>query len=93
VSSVTRKYSHSGEMLFQDIIMILAGDIGLTTMIDPACVLRLSQITLPEIVFQHHPERRYFKDGIYAKKDVEVCRNAVDGLIREMALLRLDGYL
>ena len=93
VSSVIRKYSHSGDMLFQDIVMILAGDIGLTMMIDPGCVLRLSQIALPEILFQDHPERRYFKDGTYTKIDVEACRNAVGCLIREMAFLRLYGYI
>ncbi len=91
--SVIRKYSHSGDMLFQDIVMILAGDIGLTMMIDPACALRLSQIVLPDVLFRDHPERRYFKDGTYTKTEVEACRNAVNCLIREMAFLRLDGYI
>ena len=88
-----KKYSHFGDVLFEDIKMMLLGDIGLTVMIDPACGLRLSTISLPEILFQDHPERRYFKDGIYSKIDAEACRNAVEDLMKEMAYMRLDGYI
>lgn len=43
------EYSHYGESLFQDIKMILDGDFALTTMLDPACGLRLSAISIPEV--------------------------------------------
>ena len=88
-----KKYSHFGDILFEDIKLMLSGDIGLTTMIDPACGLRLSTISLPEVLFQMHPERRYFKDGIYSKIDAEECRNVVERLIKEMVYMRLDGYI
>ena len=92
-SSDVRRYSHFGEVLFQDIIMMLTGDMGLTMMIDPACALRLSQIVLPEVLFRDHPERRYFGDDKFVRKDAEDCRKAAGCLIRELALMRLDGYV
>jgi len=87
------EYSHYGDILFQDIKMMLDGDFALTTMLDPACGLRLSAISIPEVLFKLHPERRYFRDGIYTKTDAELCRNAVEQLIREMTYMHLDGYI
>ena len=87
------KYRHYGDILFQDIKMILDGDLSLTAIIDPASALRLSAISVPEVLFKGHPERRYFKDGIYTKNDAELCRNTVERLIREITYMRLDGYL
>ena len=92
-NSNIRKYSHFGEALFQDIVMMLTGDVGLTMMIDPACALRLSQMALPEVLFRDHPERRYFGDDKFVKKDAEDCRQAAGCLIRELAFMRLDGYV
>lgn len=92
-SSNIRKYSHFGEALFQDIVMMLTGDVGLTMMIDPACALRLSQMALSEVLFRDHPERRYFGDDKFVKKDAEDCRQAAGCLIRELAFMRLDGYV
>ena len=88
-----KKYSHYGDILFQDIKMMLDSDLGLTTMLDASCWLRLSTISIPEVLFKMHPERRYFKDGIYTKTDAELCRNAVEPLIREITYMRLDGYI
>lgn len=88
-----RKYSHSGGELFQHIKEILSGDIEIAAMVNPAYGLRMSAISLPEILFQCHPERRYFEDGIYSKGDAENCRDATNHLIREMVSLRLDGYM
>lgn len=78
------KYRHYGDILFQDIKMILDGDLSLTAIIDPASALRLSAISVPEVLFKGHPERRYFKDGIYTKNDAELCRNTVERLIRDV---------
>lgn len=88
-----KKYNHFGGELFQDIKMILSGDIEMTTLIHPACGLRLSAILLPSILFQDHPGRRYFKDGRYIREDAEECRNAANRLIEEMVNMYLDGYL
>lgn len=93
VAEDVKRYSHLGEELFQDIKMILSGDIELATMINPAFGLRLSAMTLPKTLFQDHPERRYFKDELYSKANAEECANAAECLIREMAGMRLDGYL
>ncbi len=88
-----RRYSHFGDVLFEDIKMMLLGDMGLTAIIDPACALRLSAILLPEILFSNHPERRYFEDGIYSKEDAEACKNAAEALVKEMVYMCLDGYI
>lgn len=93
VAEDIRKYGHFGEELFQDIKVILSGDNELPSMINPACGLRLSSISLPEILFQDHPQRRYFKDGIYSKADAENSRAAADQLIKEMVNMQLDGYV
>lgn len=87
-----KKYNHFGEELFQDIKMILLGDLELTTLIHPTCGLRLSAISLPVVLFQGHPGRRYFKDGSYSKEDAKECKNVVNNLIEEMAKMYLDGY-
>lgn len=87
-----KKYNHFGEELFQDIKMILLGDLELTTLIHPSCGLRLSAISLPVVLFQDHPGRRYFKDGSYSKEDAKECKNVVNNLIEEMAKMYLDGY-
>lgn len=88
-----KKYGHLGENLFQDIKTMLSGDLGLASMLDPSCGLRLSAISLPAVLFQEHPERRYFSDGIYSRTDAENCRNAVTHLLKEMVSMRLDGYI
>lgn len=88
-----RRYSHGGEALLDDIEMMLLGDMELTVMIDSATGLRLSQISFPEILFKNHPERRYYKDDVYQEGDAISCRIAVDGLIREIARLYVDGYI
>ncbi|MEY8426158.1 hypothetical protein AALA00_00270 [Lachnospiraceae bacterium 46-15] len=88
-----RNYSHFGEELFQDIEMMLLADLGLAAIIDPASGLRLSQNSLPAILFQNHPARRYYKDEIYSKEDAVNCRRAADSLIREISRLYLDGYI
>lgn len=88
-----RAYRHFGDVLFQDIAMMLSSGVGLADVIDPASVLRLSQIQLPQILFQDHPERRYFKDGIYQAADASACREAAEKLIREMVRMRLDGHI
>lgn len=86
------KYNHFGIDLFQDIEMHLLGDMTLAAVMDPACGLRLSQISLPEILFKKHPERRYYRDGVYSKGDVGDCRAAVDSMMKELSRLHLDGY-
>ena len=88
-----RKYSHFGEALFQDITMMLSGDMVLAGMADPAWGLRLSSMHLPDILFRDHSERRYFKDHVYSKADAGECRAAAEHLIRETASLCLDGYI
>lgn len=89
---LVKKYGHSGDDLFQDIEMLLLGDMTLAAVIDPACGLRLSQISLPEVLFKKHPERRYYRDGVYSKGDAVECRAAVDSMIKELSRLHLDGY-
>lgn len=88
-----RKYGHFGPGLLRDIEMMLLGDISLAAVIDPACGLRLSSFSLPEILFYQHPDRRYFRDGIYSDEDARECRNAAEDLLKEMFRLRLDGYI
>ncbi len=88
-----KKYQHFGEALFQDIIMIISADLNLPAMISAAWGLRLSSLSLPEILFQNHPERRYYSDGVYSEDDADACQDAAEVLIREMLSMRLDGYL
>lgn len=88
-----RRYSHFGEILFEDIKMMLSGDMGLAIMLDPACSLRFSTISLPEVLFLEHPERRYFGDGVYSEEDAKSCKAVVESLVKELAYMRLDGYI
>lgn len=92
VMNDVKRYNHFGEELFQDIKMILLGDLEMTTLIHPSYGLRLSAISLPVVLFQDHPGRRYFKDGSYSKEDAKKCKDAVNNLIGEMAKMYLDGY-
>lgn len=89
----TRRYGHRGKELFVDIEMILLGDMGLTAMLDPASGMRLSRIPLPDILFDKHPERRYYGDKTYSKEDAEICRTVAERCIKVISGLRLDGYL
>lgn len=88
-----KKYSHFGEELFADLKILLLGDMTTVTLLEPGCGLRLSSMVLPQILFQDHPERRYFKDGQFSKDDTLNCREAVKSLIREMVSMRLDGVI
>lgn len=88
-----KKYSHLGEALFEDLKMLLLGDMTMVTLLEPGCGLRLSLMVLPPILFQGHPERRYFQDGEFSEDDVFCCREAVKNLIREMVTMRLDGAI
>lgn len=87
-----KKYGHSGEDLFQDLKVVLSGDMEVSALINPVCGLRLSAVSLPPILFQDHPSRRYFKDGRYSEENAEECKNAAYSLIKEMANMYLDGY-
>lgn len=88
-----KQYSHWGEELLQDIQMMLLADTELLTILEPSSALRLSKTKLLPILFQDHPERRYFKDGTYTEEDARDCRKAADGLIKLMLRMRVDGYL
>lgn len=92
-AEAVRKYSHSGKELLDDIEMMLLGDMYLAALMDPEVGLRLSQILFPEVLFKHHPERRYYQDETYSRSDAESCREAVTGLIKEITRLSLDGYM
>lgn len=93
INKYKKQYSHWGETLLRDIQMMLLADMHLLIMLDPSCALKLSKMELPLILFQNHPDRRYFKDNIYTKADAEDCRKAADSLIKEMLHMRVDGYL
>ena len=83
IEKYKKEYSHWGEAIMRDLLTIL----------EPSCALRLSKMELPPILFQNHPERRYFKDSTYTKADAGSCRNAAGSLIKEMLYMRVDGYL
>ena len=72
-----RRYSHQGETLLQDMTMMMTNDNELLSILDPACRLRLSDISLPQILFKEHPERRYYPDGKYGQEEARQCREAV----------------
>lgn len=93
IEQYNKKYSHWGEELLQDIQTLLLADMELLTILEPSWALRLSKIELPLILFQDHPDRRYFRDDTYTKADAEDCRKAAYSLIKEMLHMRVDGYL
>ena len=72
---------------------MLLVDRELLAILEPSYALKLSKMELPTILFQYHPDRRYFKDGTYTKMDAEDCRKAAESLIKEMLHMRVDGYL
>lgn len=91
--SKPKDYRHFGEILFRDIAMMFSGGTGVTDVIDPAGGLRLAKIHLPQVLFQKHPDRRYFRDNLYSAEDARICRMAAQKLIWEMVRMRLDGYI
>lgn len=93
INDLRSYYGHLGEGLYEDIRWMMSGDLILPHLLDPACGLRLSRMTPPAILFEEHPERRYFRDGVYSEEDARICRDAVEDFIKEMAKMRLDGYL
>lgn len=92
-SNPPKKYSHFGEALFRDISMMLFDGTGVTDVIAPAGALRLANIHLPQVLFQKHPDRRYFCDNTYSAEDTKICRDAAQDLLLEMVRMRLDGYI
>lgn len=93
IEKYKKGYSHLGEAMMRDIQIMLLVDMELLAILEPSCALKLSKMELPHILFQDHPERRYFRDGTYTKADAEDCRKAADSLIKEMMYMRVDGYL
>lgn len=92
-NSDVKKYGYFGGPLFQDMKMMLSADLASTVMMDPVWGLRLSDLSIPDILFKDHPKRRYFEDGIYTRADAEICQEAAKNLLSEMVSMRLDGYL
>ena len=90
---VIRKYSHEGNSMLQDLIMMLMGDNEALSILDPACGLRLSKISLPQVLFANHPERRYYSDGKYSEEDARLCRETTEQILSEMYRLYMDGYI
>lgn len=93
VHKIRKAYGHRGNEIMQDITVMLQGDMQLATVLDPEYGLRLSGIILPGALFSDHPDRRYRQDYIYSREDAESCLNAAYALIKEMASMRIDGYL
>ncbi len=87
------KYSHGGASLFDDICMMLTNDNSMLSILDPASGLRLSQINLSEKLFENHPERRYFSDGVYTREIAIECRKNTEEFMNEMFQLYIDGYI
>lgn len=87
------KYSHGGTRLFDDICMMLTNDNSLLSILDPASGLRLSQIDLSVKLFENHPERRYFRDGVYNREQAKACRKNAEEFMKEMFRLYIDGYI
>ena len=90
---VIRKYSHEGNSMLDDLVMLLMNDNEALSILDPACGLRPSKIFLPQILFANHPERRYYSDSTYSKEDAKLCRETTEQLLSEMFRLYVDGYI
>ena len=90
---VIKKYGHDGDKLLDDICVLLMNDSSMLAALDPALGLRLQDVHLSELLFKNHPERRYYKDGIYSKNDVEACRHDAEKIINEMLRLCIEGYI
>lgn len=90
---IIKKYSHEGNIMFQDLVMMLMNDNEALSILDPACGLRLSNISLPQVLFENHPERRYYSDGKYSEEDARLCRESAEQILSEMFRLYLDGYI
>lgn len=88
-----RKYSHDGENLFKDLVMMLSNDNALLSVWDPSLGLKLSEICLFPKLFQGHPERRYYSDGSYSEEDARSCRESAELILQELFRLYLDGYM
>ncbi len=88
-----RKYSHDGERLLEDLCVILLNDNELLATLDPALGFRLRDIIISNILFEDHPQRRYYKDGTYSKNDSDICKKDAEKIIREMLRLYIDGYV
>lgn len=90
---VIRKYSHEGNSMLQDLVMMFMSDNESLSILNPACGLVLSQIYLPEVLFADHPARRYYSDGKYSEENARVCREATEQILNEMFKLYIDGYI
>lgn len=88
-----REYGHSGDILFEDLEMMFLNDVELTSIIDPGCAIRLSEITLPEVLFDGHPARRYYGDGVFSEADARASREGAEQCLRELMRLQVDGYI
>ncbi len=87
------RYGHNLEVLFQDLQMLLTSDRDMISILDPAAGFRLSKINLSAILFENHPDRRYYSDGKYSSEDARVCRECAEVLLAEMCRLYIDGYI
>lgn len=87
------RYRHNFDILLNDLLMLLMSDSEMISILDPATGLRLAQIDLPDILFENHPERRYYADGIYSLEDSRICRESAEAFLEEMIRLYVDGYI
>lgn len=53
----------------------------------------LGQLSLPDRLFYHHPERRYESDTVYREGEVKAAADFSEGLIKEIVLEALDGRI
>ena len=90
---VVNRYWNNVEAVQQDLVMLMTNDNETLSILDPACGLRLSKICLPRILFENHPDRRYFPDEKYSGEDAQICRESAEMLLKEMFNLYIDGYI
>ena len=63
------------------------------TIKNPSYALLTDLESIPSILFQDHPERRYFEDQIYTESEIEQSRLYAQSLLRRLLQCFLDGQL
>lgn len=62
-------------------------------MLDAKTEIILSKETIPDKLFERHPERRYEDDIEYTESEVEQAGRFTGKLVHELVLGMLDGYV
>lgn len=67
--------------------------IDLSETFDSESSVLLAQLTIPNLLFDNHPDRRYYADSSYTAEDIGDSKKSVGILFEKFLSYKIDGIL